>query len=201
MKHLVLSLAVISLAGSTLLAQGRKELSALLLRDLESYQKHTLAMNFDSSLLFMPPKMFELTPLDSVVAATRRAFGNEHMRIEFQKMDYKSKGKVKIKKAGAYHWAFVPYDATLRVALRGEQDYKNLVKKMIKAEYGDENIQEEDESTFRLTERNKRIIAVKDPASPIWWFLEDKRKKSGDREGLLFYQVIPVEVQKAIGNK
>lgn len=183
-------------------AQSKKELKAMLYRDLEAYKRYTMSSNFDSSFQFMPPKMFEITPLDSLLAATRHAFENEKMSLEIKGMDYKSKGKMKIKKAKIYHWVFVPYDMTMRIGLKGDSAFKTLFTKMLKSEYGSENIQEEGESALLLTEKNKRMIAYKDPASPIWFFLEDKRGKASDQETeLLFYHVIPIEVQEAVGKQ
>lgn len=198
MKQLILSVTVIFFALTSIQAQSKKELKAMLERDLEAYKRYTMSMNFDSSFQFMPPKMFEIIPRDSLLANALKTFGDEEMSIEMKGMDFKSKGKLKIKKAKPYHWAFVPYDLKMRIVLKGDQAYKTNVAKMMKAEFGSENVQEDGESALLITERNKRIIAFKDPASPIWSFLEDKRKKAGDQEKeLLFYRVIPIEVQEA----
>ncbi|MCC7465332.1 MAG: hypothetical protein IT261_03640 [Saprospiraceae bacterium] len=196
----VLSLLILfTLSG--LQAQSKKELAQSLQRDLEDYRKYTLAMNFDSSFMFMSPRMFDIVPFDSLKATMLQSMDNEYMKIELTGLDIGPKKKVKIKQAGPYHWAMVPYTGSMRMELKGEEGFKKLLIPIMKREFGSENVKMEGESTMLLTLKNKNLIAVKEPGAKRWYMLEDKRKERGegsDMQMLIYETVVPEEVRKAI---
>ncbi|MBN8679526.1 MAG: hypothetical protein J0M29_14950 [Chitinophagales bacterium] len=196
----VLSLLILfTLSG--LQAQSKKELTQSLKRDLEDYRKFTLAMNFDSSFQFMSPRMFDIVPFDSLKATMLQSMDNEYMKIELTGLDYTLLKKLKIKQTGNYYWAMVPYTGSMRMELKGEEDFKKLLIPIMKREFGSENVKMEGESTMLLTLKNKNLIAVKEPGAKRWYMLEDKRKEKGDLDDMqkmIYETVIPEEVRKAI---
>jgi len=204
MKHLVLCLTAILFTVSNLQAQSKEELSNQLSHDLEAYRKYTLAMNFDSSLRFMPPKTFDIVPFDSLKANMLQAFKNEYMDIEMASFDVDIQYKPEIKQAGKYHWAFVPYTGSLRMVLKGEENFKAILIPLLTAQFGAGNVQMEGDSTMLVALKDKKLIAFKDPASPIWHMIEDKRAETGPggaEQTQFFNSVVPEEVLKAIGNQ
>lgn len=170
----------------------------MLQRDLEAYRRHTLAMNFDSSFAYMPPAMFEVVPRDSMLDLIKKSMNNEYMSIQMTGLDFKSKSKIKIKKAGAYYWAMVPYDGSMVMQMKGEESYKTLLLSVMRGQFGKENVTEEGESGMRIRLKNKNLIAFKDPASPIWSLLEDKRDDGNPAQQMIYEAAIPEEVRKAI---
>lgn len=204
MKHLVLSITVFLIVVSGIQAQSKKELAAMLSRDLEAYRQYSLAGNFEKSFEYMPHKMFEIIPRDSLIAIMRQSMDNEYMTIEMTGLDFKSKEKPKIKKAGEYYWSLITYEGGMRMTLKGEPEYKALLLSMMKQQFGQGNVQEEGENRLMIALKNKRLIAVKDPARLSWSLLEDKRNsKDGQTEmqKMIMETCIPEVVRKAMGNK
>ena len=204
MKYLVLSLTafLFTTTASNLWAQSDEELSQQLFRDLETYRKHTLAMNFDSSLLFMPPKTFELVPLDSLKANMVQAFKNEYLDISMAAFDVEAQYKPEIRHAGIYHWAIVPYSGKLRMILKGEPQVKEMLIPVMKSQFGAENVQMEGDSTMLVALKDKKLVAFRQPDSPIWHMIEDKRAEigpGGAAQRQFFNSVVPQEVLIAIG--
>jgi len=176
----------------------------MLSRDLEAYRKYTLALNFDSSLQFMPPKTFEIVPFDTLKANMLQAMDNEYMTIQMASFQFDPKRKPKIKKAGVYHWALVPYTGSMRMVLKGEEEFKAILIPAMKSQFGEKNVTMEGDSTMQIALKSKTLIAYKDPASPIWFMIEDKRLDKGqgsEAERLFFNSVLPEEVLKALGDK
>ncbi|MBK6993804.1 MAG: hypothetical protein IPH31_02350 [Lewinellaceae bacterium] len=204
MKHLVLSLTALLFTVSTLHAQSKKELTAMLDRDLELYKRYTLTLNLDSSLQFMPPKMFEVVHRDSLRESLVQSMDNELLSIQMTSFDFVSKSKIKIKKAGQYHWAVVPYTGSMRLTLKGEESFRAIVIPVLKSQFGSKNVQMENDSTMSIKLVNKEFIAFKDPALPIWSLIEDKRSGKGreaEYQKMLFETILPEEVLKAVDKK
>lgn len=186
---------------SSLQAQSKKQLSQSLLRDLEDYRRFTLAMNFDSSFKYMSPKMFGIVPFDTLKETMLQSMDNEYMKIALTGMDYTAPKKVKVKKAGEYYWAMVPYTGSMRMELKGEPEFKKLLIPIMKSQFGSENVKMEGESTMLLTLKNKTLIAFKEPGAKRWYMLEDKRKEKGNdasMQKMIYETVVPEEVRKAI---
>lgn len=184
-------------------AQTTKELTALLERDLLAYQQASLAGNFEKSFEYMPPKMFDIVPRDSLIQLMRQSMDNEYMTIQLTGMAFKPKKKIKVKKAGAYHWTLIPYEGSMRMVFKDEVEYKAMVVMMMKDKFGQGNVQEEGDSVMNILLKNKTLIAFKDPALSRWSLLEDKRKAKGgtsDMEKTIYETVVPEEVRKAMGN-
>lgn len=204
MKQLVLCFTAFVLAFSSLQAQSKKELSKQLSQNLETYRRYSLALNFDSSLLFMPPKMFEVIPLDTLKETMLQAMDNEYMTIHMTGFSFDTKSKPKIKKAGKYHWAYVKYQGSMQLVLKGEESFKKLLVPIMKGQFGEDNVQMEGESTMNIALKGKQLIAFKDPDASIWSIIEDKRVEKGpegERQKMLLKLVLPEEVLKAIGEK
>ena len=62
----------------------------------------------------------------------------------------------------------------------------------------------ENDSTMSIKLINKEFIAFKDPASPIWALIEDKRSEKGpeaEYQKILFENIMPEEILKAVDKK
>jgi hypothetical protein len=204
MKHLVLSFTILLWISQAASAQDKKALAASLDRDLVVYKQHSLALNFDSIFQFMPPKMFDILPPDSLRASMVKAMDNEYLSIEMTGLEYT--GKPKIKKAGAYQWAFVHYEGSMVMHFKESRDstFNGLLLLVMKNQFGKENVQSLNEKDLRVMLRDKQLIAFKDPSLPRWCFIEDKRKSKGrdaDMQRMIIETVLPPEVLKAIGKK
>ena len=184
----------------TLQAQSKKALKSHLLQDLEAYKTYALAQDFEKSLQFMPAKMFDIVPRDSLMDLMQQSMENEMMKIALTGMNYQAPQKIKVKKAGAYHWALVGYDAEMHFVMK-EKDHLPLVIPAMKAAFGRENVVvEENGMVIQLTD--KYLIAFKDAASSQWYFIEDKRKSKEqptEMQKMIFETVLPDEVKKAVG--
>ncbi len=202
MKAIVLYLSFLFLAAPTVQAQTKKELATSLARDMEIYRRVTLRGDFDSTFHFMPPKMFDLVPRDSLLAMMINAMNNEYMSIDMTGFQYK--GKPKIKKAGSFPWAFVSYEGQMKIHLKGEDSFNKLMIPMMKTSFGSKNVVEVDDKTLAVSMPNKRMIAYKDPAASSWSFIEDKRNEpgaEGARQKAMLDIIMPEEVLKAVGKK
>ena len=204
MKHLVLCFTAFLMFCVGLQAQSKKELESTLQRDLASYRKHTLALDFDSSLQFMPPKMFDLIPKDSLKVTMMNAMNNEYMSIQMTGFDLDPKQKMKIKKAGDYHWTYVPYTGSMRMVLKGDESFTKILVPIMKSQFGSENVQMQGDSIMDIRMKNKKLLAFKDSASATWSLIEDKRSekgREGERQKMFFTTIMPEEVLKAIDKK
>ena len=204
MRHVVLSFTAFLLIIQSIQAQSKRELSAMLSRDLQDYKRYTLELNLDSSLRFMPPKMFEIVPFDTLKASMVQAMDNEYMQVQMTKFDFDPKKKPKILKAGAYFWAYVAYTGSMRLTLKGEDEFKKILIPILKQQFGAENVQMEGESMMNILMKNKELIAFKDPALPNWSLIEDKRGDKGpegEQQKALFSAIMPAEVLNALGKK
>lgn len=176
----------------------------MLTRDLQDYRKYTLALNFDSSLQYMPPKMFEIIPLDSLKATMIQAMDNEYMAIQMTGFDYDSNKKPEIKEAGAYFWAFVRFSGSMKLTIKGEAEFKKILIPIMKDQFGSESVQMEGESIMNVSLKNKELIAFKAPDSAKWSLIEDKRAqkgREGEQQKALFKAIMPTEVLNAVDKK
>ena len=199
MKFFIHCVSLLFLLAFSAEAQSQAALNSALAKDLETFKRVTLRNDFDSTLQFMPPKMFDIIPRDSLRDLMTKSVDNEYMRIEMTGFQYT--GKQKIKKAGIYQWAFVTYDGSMKLYLKGEDSFNQLMIPMMKSTFGEKNVVQSGDKTLDVSMPDKQIIAYKDPASPIWSFLEDKRGQEDAMQQYIYENVVPKEVQKAVGKK
>ncbi len=204
MSRLVLCLTAFLFAISGTQAQSKKELSDMLSRDLQDYRRFTLALNLDSSLLYMPQKMFEIIPLDSLKATMIQAMDNQYISVKMTGLEFESNKKPEIKEAGAYFWAFVPFSGSMKLTIKGDKEFRKILIPVMKGQFGADGVQMEGDSIMNIMLKNKELIAFKTPNSPKWSLIEDKRSENG-REGKqqkeLFKAIMPPEVLNAIDKK
>ena len=204
MKYLVLSITVFLLSFQSIQAQSKKELSAMLSRDLKDYKRYTLELNFDSSLRYMPVKMFDIIPFDSLKASMLQSMDNEYMTIQMTRFEFDSKKKPKIKKAGEYFWAYVAYSGNMRLTIKGKEDFSKILVPILKDQFGANNVQMEGASVMNIALKNKELIAFKDPALHNWSMIEDKRGEpgpEGEQQKALFSAIMPTEVLTAVDGR
>lgn len=204
MKHLVLSLGLLLTGTFQLLAQSKAELASSLKRDLEDYRRFTLAVDFDHSLQYMPPKMFDIVPFDSLKQNMLESMNNEYMSVQMTSFEIDYKKKPKIRMAGAYYWTLVSYTGSMRMNLKGDEEFTKILIPIMKAEFGKENVKMADASTMDVALKNKKLIAFKESADPHWYMIEDKRFEKGEEgesQKALLSRVLPEEVLKALGKK
>ena len=201
MKSLVLSLTTLFFLTSSLQAQSQKQLKDALWKDLMAYRECTLAGDFDKIFSFMPPKMFDVIPRDSLETSMEAAMNNEMMEVQLTRFDFDPKLKLKIKITGPYYWAKVPYTGAMRLTIKAESGLKAMLIPLLKSQFGADNVQMENDSTMQIAFKNKELVAYKDPALPNWSLIEDKRSEpgpAGEQQKELFKAIIPKEVLKAI---
>jgi hypothetical protein len=204
MRQTLLPLLAFLWLASGLHAQSEQELSAWLKRDLEAYRKHTLTANFDSSLRYMPPRMFEIVPFDSLKETVVMSMNNEYMTIEMPQFDYDSDITPKIQLAYPYYWAVTTYTGTLRMIIKAEPSIRTMLVPVLQAQFGDKDMKVENDSTVQITFRNRNIIAYKDPALPHWCLIEDKRSEKGPegrQQTVLLQAIIPEAVLNAVDER
>jgi hypothetical protein len=204
MKHLVLCFTAFLLIVQSIQAQSKKELSAMLSRDLKDYRRFSLELKLDSSFRYMPPKMFDIIPFDSLKATMIQAMDNEYMSVQMTGFEFDSNKKHKLKKAGKYFWAFVSYSGSMQMILKGDDEFKKALVPLLKAQFGADDVQMEGSSTMHIALRNKVLIAFKDPALPNWSMIEDKRAVNGpdlEQQQALIKAIMPAEVLLAVDNK
>lgn len=204
MKREWLCIIVVLYTSFGIQAQSKKDLSDMLSRDLAAYRRYSLALNLDSSLQFMPPKMFEIVPLDSLKSNMKQSVDNQFMRIEMTGFDFDTVNQPALKKAGDYYWTLVRYTGSMRLFFKGDKKLNALLIPLLKSQFGEENIQMEGDTAMQLALKNKQLLAYKDPALSNWSMIEDKRSDKG-REGAkqkqLFNAILPKEVLNALDNE
>jgi hypothetical protein len=201
MKKTLLSAIFVLLCAILGFSQSKKELKASLNRDLESYIRATNKFDLDSMLLFLPPAMWEIIPLDSLKSVMRNSLDNEYLRIELG--EFKFKKYDKIKKAGNFHFTLVHYDTDMSMFFNADQDSSlvHLMLEMFQAQFGKENVQKINDKQFNVGLKNKTIVAYKDPAASKWYMLEDKRLKNGrksEAEQEIMEKILPEAVINAL---
>jgi hypothetical protein len=204
MKHLVLFFTAFLFIFQNIQAQSKQELSATLSRDLKDYKRYTLELNLDSSLRYMPAKMFEIVPFDTLKESMIQSMDNEYMQVQMTRFEYDPKKKPKIKKAGEYYWAYVAYSGSMRLTIKGESEFTKILIPILKEQFGAKNVKMEGESIMNIALKNKELIAFKDPALPNWSLIEDKRGEpgpEGEQQKALFSAIMPTEVLTAVDGK
>lgn len=204
MKQAVHALLALLCFASSLFAQSQEELSAGLVRDLEAYRKYTLEANFDSSLRYMPPRMFEIVPFDSLKETVIKSMNNEFMTIQMAQFDYPADLKPVVHAAEPYHWSSTTYTGALRMTIHAEPILRSMLFPALSAQFGAENMVVENDSTILVTFRDRRIIAFKAPALPHWSLIEDKRSEKGPegrQQAILLRAIIPEAVLDAVDKR
>ncbi len=204
MKGFILCFLAFIGTFSNIQAQSKKELTATLSKNLADYRNYTLAGDFDHSLQYMPPKMYEIVPFDSLKQIMISSMDNEYMSIQMTHFDFDPKQKYKLKKAGVYYWTYVPYTGGMRLILKGEESFIQLVIPMMKSKFGSENVTMAADSIMDVALKNKKLLAFKDPKSSNWSLIEDKRMEEGEdaeSQKALMESIVPAEVLKAVDKK
>ena len=202
MKSLLFIVAFCGLCFSSALAQSKKELKTSLSRDLATYQRVTQRMNYDSIFYFMPPKMSDIIPADSLAATMQKAMDNEYMRMEMTGMRYGATPK--IKKAGTYRWAYVDYNAGMNLHVKPNPDtaFTKMFIGMMKTQFGRDNVTEKGNNLLEIALRDKQLLAFKGANDPHWYFIEDKRQAGQSlQQRAIMDMVVPEEVLKATEKK
>ena len=137
-------------------AQSKKEIKASLSRDLESYRRHSLSLNFDSVFQFTPPAMFDIIPKDSLLSIMRHAMSNEYLSLEMTGFEYKEIPKPK--KAGKFFWTLVEYDGSMNMHIKGE-NMSSLLLPLMKAQFGSDNVKDAGNNTLAIAMKKKKMIA------------------------------------------
>jgi hypothetical protein len=192
---LALLLAVLRPAA----AQTRQD-SLDLARDVDSYMRISMKIDYDSLLYFMPPAMFDMVPKDVLNAQLRSAFENDVVKITLE--DFVVKPPFVVGKAGEHLYSTVGYEGSMTMRLLGEPDStaSGMVYLAMGMQFGMDNVQKRPDGTLHIRMPGKRMIAIKSPGFDSWKFIEDKRKSTapGDEATQdLVNEVLPAEVLEA----
>lgn len=202
MKKCLLVLFLVVGFLNVLLAQSKKELKASLTQDLTLYRQLTEQSKVADLMAYMPPKMFDVVPRDSLVKLMEGAMDNELMKIEMKGMNI---GQIpKIKRADTCHWVLVPYDAEMDMQLKDTTaSFAGIFIGMMKVQFGRENVTETRKGLYRVAMKDKKLIAYRTVSDKHWYFIEDKRNEKGAegrRQRGIMEMVLPEAVLKALGD-
>jgi hypothetical protein len=202
MKHLVLCFSFLLVVMSPLFGQSKKVLKAQLAKDLGTYQRVTERMEYDSLFLFMPPKMFDIVPADSLAELMQKSMDNEYMSIKMTGMRFHQDAS-KIKKTDAYHWTLVRYDAGMDMQFKSSIDSatNKIMVAMMKSQFGREQVSLKNDSLLHIDLKDKQLLAFKAKENTHWYFIEDKRTakgQEGKQQRAILESVVPEEVLKAM---
>jgi hypothetical protein len=202
MKKLLL-LFLLTASLSTVWAQSKKELRKSLDRDLATYLRVSLRMDYDSIYGFMPPEFFDIVNRDSITEMFSKVMDNDEFKLTMT--DFKFSPKRTIKSTERYHWALVPYDASMTMAFKQDHEdgFFNLMKSVMENQFGKGNVVLEGK-TMRLAMKNKFILVFKPKSQLNWYMIEDKRNQSGmdaDQQMFILQSVVPKEVLSASERK
>jgi hypothetical protein len=190
------------LALPVLSAQSKKDKRDLL-RDLETYKRVTMQLDVDSLLEFMPPKMLDMIPPEQLKQQLEQAFDNDELYMVFDRMTY---GEItKIKKAGDYLCALVPYNGHMQMHFKETRDsaFLEMMVPMLEAQFAEGAIQimGADTSLYLSIEmQQKNMIAFKKDGFNSWKMIEDKRSTNpteGDPQMMMIKMFVPAEVLDA----
>ncbi|TNE69576.1 MAG: hypothetical protein EP344_00335 [Bacteroidetes bacterium] len=180
-------------------AQDRTNLQ----RDLETYRRATMNLEYDSLLSFMPPKLLALAPPEQLKAQIEGAFDNEMLYMVLDSMVY---GEVPpVSKTGDYLYALVSYTGHMQMHFKQERDsaFLNMMVPALEAQFskGSVTIMEADDKNFLSIDlQQKNLIAFKASDFDTWKFIEDKRSpgtEETDSQMMLLNMVVPAEILDA----
>lgn len=196
MKYLIFSVLLLLCPDAS--AQSTREQKAMLERDLNTYRRVSLALNFDSIFQFLPPAMFEIVPRDSLKEMMLSMMENKDLSMIFTKLDYK--GKHKVKKAGDHYYSLIQYDGGMDIKLKEEADetFITILKTVMKRQFGSDNVVAEGKSLLHITMPDKQLIGFKTRDDQHWYFVEDKRASSKPSELIMMDSIVPEAVRKAL---
>lgn len=193
----ILLLAALSLSG--LSAQSKQD-NLDLQRDLETYRRVTLQLDYDSLLGFMPPKMLDMIPAEQLKMQLEQAFDNDDLYIKLDSMRY---GAVPaVKKAGDYLCAIIPYSGHMEMHFKESRDsaFMNMMVPMLAAQFGEGTIHLMGADTslyLSIALQEKNLIAFKSKEFTSWKFIEDKRgpdTEADSQEMMMLTMFVPEEV-------
>lgn len=194
--HLIFLLLLLAASAG---AQTKQD-SLDLLRDMDTYQRVSLRIDYDSLLYFMPPETFDIVPKEDIKEQLRSAFESDRIKITFE--DFKYLPLYKFGKTGDHLYAIVPYDAAITMTLADTSDTATvgMILMAMKVQFGSTNVTQNPDKSMLIKTPGKHMIAVKSPGYSSWKFIEDKRESGapGDDEVQEFIDmVLPKEVLEA----
>ncbi|MBK6929554.1 MAG: hypothetical protein IPH12_01330 [Saprospirales bacterium] len=184
-----------------------KQDNADLQRDLATYRRATLRLDYDTLLAFMPPQLLELAPKEQLRAQLEQAFNNDELYMVFDSMAY---GQVPpVAKTGEYLYAVVPYTGHMQMHFKTPRDsaFMERMVSMLENEFRTGKLQQESTGSSRyitITMHDKHLLAFKTPAFDSWKFIEDKRGPEAPEDSqdmMLIKMIVPAEVLDATEKK
>ncbi|MBL7774590.1 MAG: hypothetical protein JNK89_01225 [Saprospiraceae bacterium] len=198
--HSILLLVLFALAG--LPAQTETDQQTLL-RDLDTYRRVTMQLDYDSLLGFMPPKMLDMIPAEQLKVQLQQAFDNDELYITLDSMRY---GAVPpAQKAGDFLCALVPYSGQMEMHFKENRDaaFLEIMVPLLNQQFGEgvTQIAGQDSSLYlKIALPSKNLIAFKGAGFDSWKFIEDKRSPDtpdGGREMMMLNMFVPEAVLAA----
>lgn len=198
--HLAFLLVLLAASAG---AQTRQD-SLDLLKDLDTYQRVSLRLDYDSLLYFMPPETFDIVTKEDIEGQLRAAFESDRIAIRFESFKFNTIPYVG--KTGNHLYATVPYEAAITMTLADTSDAATvgMILMAMKVQFGSANVTQQPDKSMLIKTPDKQMIAVKSPGYTSWKFIEDKRKTPapGDEEIQEFIDmVLPKEVLEATRQK
>jgi hypothetical protein len=165
-------------------------------RDLNTYMRVSQALEYDSIIGFMPPKMFGFVSKNDLKGLMQSAFETEEFKMEFGDMRFLD---VKpIVKGSDLLFTMVDYEMSMSITFASEQDssFKVMLQEVFEAQYGKENVRPDAANPARINifVANKKMFAIREPDWDSWKFFEDKRNQTDAQGEQLLEAVIPKEV-------
>ena len=190
---LLLALLLLPVGGAAgLRAQSD---SAAIAARLVDYERVTRAMDIDSVLNFIDPKLFELVPRDMMRAQFEQTLFDTNMVMSFDAftVDQISPSITH----DAVDYALVDYRGAMSMTMASaeyrEPDFFGMMSGMIAAQFGADKVAI-DTVAYRLDiQTDKSLVAIRRPGDPDWYFIE---YQEGQRE--LMGAIVPEEAWRKL---
>lgn len=165
-------------------------------RDMETYLRVCQALEYDSIVGFMPPKMFSLVSKGELKDMMQGAFESPEFKMSFGDMRFLSVQPVV--KSSDRLFTMVGYEMDMAITFEGEQDssFVNILRSVFEGQYGKENVRPDANNPARINIfiPNKKMFALREPGWDSWKFFEDKRNQTDEQGEKVMEMVIPQEV-------
>lgn len=165
-------------------------------RNLETYVRVSQALEYDSIVGFMPPKMFTLISRNDLTEVIKSAFETEEFKMGFGGM--RLLDVQPLVNGSNRLFTMVGYEMHMSITFASEQDtsFITIIKEVFEAQYGKDNVRPDAENPARLNifVPDKKMFALREPDWDSWKFFEDKRNQSDEQGETVIKMVIPQEV-------
>ncbi len=163
---------------------------------MEEYIGYTLKNDFQNSLDYLHPKLYEISPKEDLVESFQKMMEDPEMKTHFD--DFEIQKISKIINYKGIRYAALDYTMTMRLQFllkpeEGNSDVDDFLLSLYHAQFGEENVSLDRATRTYTINSNNQLFAIGDPSIGTWKMLENKKGMERFIE-----EIVPKKVRKKL---